>query len=389
MFPFLLVLRNLTRHRLRLALTTASLTVAVFVLILLRSLVVALDAGVQAAASDRLIVQSAVSLFVSMPLGYEPKIRQVEGIQELTKFQWFGGVYQERSGFFAQFGVDPEAFFRSYPEVNIVEGSAEDFVASRESAIIGRELAKKYGWEVGDSVPIQGTIFRRVQGDAWNFRIAGIYESTRANVDEGTMYFHFENLDQALRGGAAEGPEGAGVFVLRIAPGADALQIMADVDALFEHGPQRVQTTTEAEFAQQFVSMVGDVPFFLGSLGSGILLAILLAALNTMLMAAREQTRDIGVLKSLGFSDGTVGSVLLAQSLLICGVGGGLGVLLALVTEPAMAQSLGSMFPGYTVTHTTALQALALSLALGLVAGLLPAWRAARTRVVDTLRMEI
>jgi putative ABC transport system permease protein len=388
-FPFRLVLRNLTRHRLRLALTTASLAVAVFVLILLRSLVVALEAGVAAAASDRLIVQSAVSLFVNLPIGYEARIRQVEGVGELTKFQWFGGVYRERGGFFAQFGVDPEAFLASYPEVRIVEGSREDFLRSRESALVGVELAQRYGWKVGDTVPLEGTIYRRSQGDPWRFRIAGLYESTRANVDQGTLYFHFELLDQALRQGAAEGPPGVGVYVLRVAPGNDLQRVMADVDALFENGPQRVQTTTEAEFQQQFVSMIGDVPFFLGSLGGGILLAILLAALNTMLMAAREQARDVGVLKSLGFSDALVGGVLLTQSLLVCGLGGGLGVVLAVATEDGMIRALGSMFPGYSITGGTVALGLALSLGLGLAAGLLPAWRAARTRVVETLRMEI
>lgn len=389
MFPVRLVLRNLTRRRLRLVLTMASLAVAVFVLILLRGLVVALEAGVAAASSERLIVQSAVSLFVSLPQGYEDKIRQVEGVAEITEFQWFGGVYRERGGFFAQFGVDPEAFLAIYPEVQIVEGSREEFLRNRESALVGVDLAKRYGWSVGDTVPLMGTIFQRTQGDPWLFRVAGLYESSRANVDQNTLYFHFEALDQALRQGAAEGPEGAGVFVIRLASGADALRVMADVDALFEHGPQRVQTTTEAEFGQQFVSMIGDVPFFLGSLGSGILLAILLAALNTMLMAAREQTRDVGVLKSLGFSDLTVGGVLLAQSLLVCGVGGGLGVLLAKLGEPGVVSGLGAMFPGYTVSSETVWAASALSVGMGLAAGLLPAWRAARTKVIDTLRMEI
>ncbi len=389
MFPFRLVLRNLTRHRLRLALTTASLSVAVFVLILLRGLVVALDAGVAAASSERLIVQSAVSLFVSLPLGYEGKIRQVDGVSDVTKFQWFGGIYRERGGFFAQFGVDPESFLAIYPEVRLVEGSREDFLRNRDAALVGVDLASRYGWKVGDTVPIQGTIFQRPQGDPWLFRVAGLYESTRANVDQNTLYFHFETLDQALREGAAEGPSGAGVFVLRLERGGDPLRVMADVDALFEHGPQRVQTTTEAEFQQQFVSMVGDVPFFLGSLGSGILLAIFLAALNTMLMAAREQARDVGVLKSLGFSDRTVGAVLLAQSLLVCAVGGGAGVLLAKLSEPGVVRGLGAMFPGYGVGTQTVLLALGLSLGLGIAAGVLPAWRAARTKVVDTLRLEI
>ena len=389
MFPARLVVRNLTRHKLRMALTIASLAVAVFLLIVLRTLVVALEAGVRAASTDRLIVQSAVSLFVNLPRSYEQKMRQVEGVADVTKFQWFGGIYQDRSNFFAQFGVDPERLLSIYPEMEIVEGSAEDLRLNRDAALVGEALMKRFGWKLGDTVPLQGTIFQRTDGEPWTFRIAAVFESARPNVDEAVLYFHFDLLDESIASGAATGPRGVGVFVLQKEEGADPLRVMADVDALFENGPQRVQTTTEAEFQQQFVSMIGDVPVFLASIGGGILVAILMAALNTMLMAAREQVRDVGVLKSLGFTDGSVAMVLLAQSLLLCGLGGGLGVLAAVGSAETMVDLLGGMFPGYQVTGATALLALALSLLLGVAAGLVPAWRAARTRVIDTLRLEV
>jgi putative ABC transport system permease protein len=177
-----------------------------------------------------------------------------------------------------------------------------------------------------------------------------------------------------------------GIFVVKMAPGADRTEVMSRIDALFEQGPQVVQTTTEAEFQAQFVSMIGNVPLFVSSIGGGVMVAILLAALNTMLMAAREQTRDIGVLKALGFGDGVVAGVLLWQSLALCAFGGGAGILLAASTEDAVAKMLGTVFPGYEVTAATLWSAAGATLLVGLVAGVGPALRARGLSVIDALR---
>jgi len=386
MAPFRLIAKNLFKHPIRFLLTVASIAIAIFLLCVLQSLVVALDAGVRAAASNRLIVQSKVSLFVYLPQSYREKLQQVDGVEKVVAWNWFGGYYQDPSNFFAQFATDPDLLLDVYPEIRLIEGDAEEFLRDRQACIVGVDTARKYGIRVGDTFPIIGALFPRLDGEPWQFRVAGIYKSSKRTVDDNTLFFHYQLVEKAIESGEASGPAGVGIYVLQTKPGRDQTEIMSEVDAMFENGPQAVQSTTEAEFQAQFVSMVGNVPLFVSSIGGGVMIAILLAALNTMLMSAREQTRDVGVLKALGFSDGTMFSLLLGQSLVLCCSGGFLGILLAVGTESGMAKMLGTMFPGYEVTRGTLIEAALVTLAIGLLAGIAPALRARAIRVITALR---
>jgi putative ABC transport system permease protein len=386
LIPLRLVGGNLLKHPVRSVLTVLSLAIAVFLLCALRTLLVALDAGVRSAAVNRIIVQSSVSLFVYLPESYEAKIRLVAGVEEIVRWNWFGGFYQEPGNFFAQFATDADRLIDVYPEIELIEGSRETFETERQACIVGRETAAKYGFEVGDTIPIVGTIFPRLDGQPWAFRLAGIYRSRKATLDENTLFFHAQYLEKSLESGASEGPSGVGIYVVKLAEGADRNEVMAAIDALFEGGPQRVQTTTEAEFQAQFVSMVGNVPLFINSIGTAVMFAIVLAVLNTMLMAAREQTRDVGVLKALGFTDGSVFGVMLLQSLCLCGLGGGAGIAAALGSESGLRSWLSSFFPNYDLTVQTVVLAVLLTLAIGLVAGITPAWRARRLNAIEALR---
>lgn len=389
MLPLQLTFRNLWKHPLRFVLTVGALSVAIFLLCTLRSLVVALGAGIEEAKSNRLLVQSAVSLFVNLPEAYESKIRAVQGVADVTKWQWFGAYYQEPSNFFAQFAVDPERFLAMYPELEIVDGDTEGFLTSRTGCLVGVQTAEKYGFEVGESIPLFGTYFARTDKQPWSFTVSGIYRSTSPSLDQATLFFPFDYLRESLEAGASTGEAGVGVYSLLVESGADPVRIMAGVDALFENGPQRVQTTTEAAFNAQFVTMLGSVPQFLASIGGGVLIAILLAVVNTMLLAGREQTPDVGVLKALGFSDGAVGASMLTQSLILALLGGGLGVVLAIGSGPMLKGALGTMIQGYELSPATIGMALALSVVIGLLAGALPAWRARGMTVVDALRHEV
>ncbi|MFN0008017.1 MAG: ABC transporter permease [Planctomycetota bacterium] len=389
MIPLRLVRKNLLKHKVRFVLTVLSMTVAIFLLCALRSLVVALEAGVKASSTNRLVVQSSVSLFVYLPDSYEPKLREVEGVANVCRWNWFGGFYQEPKNFFAQFATDPEALLDVYPEIEIIDGSYETFRRERTACVVGQATAEKYGKKVGDTFPIIGTIFPRVDGSAWDFKIAAIYRSSKPTIDQNTLFFHNKFLDEALESGESMGPRGAGIYVLRTEPDADATAIMSTIDALYEHGPQKVQTTTEQEFQKQFVSMIGNVPFFVASIGGGVMLAILLAVLNTMLMSAREQTRDVGVLKALGFTDMGLFGLMLLQSLVLCGLGGALGILLAKITEPAIERFLATFFPNYMVTGSTMIQATVLTLGLGLLAGIAPALRARGLKAVEAMRAAV
>jgi len=380
-----LVWRNLLKHPVRSLLTIGSLTVALFLLCVLQSLVTTLSAGVEAADSGRLWVQSAVSLFVDLPLSYQPKLAAVDGVARTAKWQWFGGYYQDQGNFFAQFAVDPEELLEIWPELRLVEGSREDWLRNRTACLIGKGLAEQFRWKVGDQVPLSGALFPKPDGSAWEFQVAAIYEPMRATVDDRTFFFHWDYFEQTMREIDGTTPN-VGVYVLEVKPGADVTSIMATVDAMFENGPQRVQTTTEAEFNRQFVSMVGNVPRLVSFIGIGVFFAILLACVNTMLMAAREQTHDVGILKALGFSDATMFRFYIAQSLFLCGAGGGAGILLALASQAGIAKAMGRYFPGYLIQPRTLALAIAVTLAVGFLAGIMPARAASRLRSVDALR---
>lgn len=381
-----LVWRNLARRKLRTLLTVSSLVVAFFLLCTLRSLVTTLQSGADAASASRLIVQSAVSLFVDLPQSYQSKIAGVEGVERMSKWQWFGGYFQESKNRFAQFAVDPEETLAIYPEMQIVEGSADAFYENRRGILIGEGLVDQYGWTLGQRVPILGELFPHPDGaeTAWEFEVAAIYRPTQRNFDAKMMLFHWDYFEETVKASAGEAP-GVGTYVLKLAQGVDPTAVMARVDGLFENGPQRVQATSESEFQKQFVTMFGNVPFFVSTIGGGVLIAILLAVVNTMLMSGREQTHDIGILKALGFTDGDVVRVLAQQSIFMCLLGGALGIGLAKLIEPALAATVGSILGGYHVEESTMLFGAVLALTLGVFAGFAPAWRGARLQTVDAL----
>ena len=420
MIPWRLVPARLWAHPVRSTLTAASMAIAAFLICFLVTAHRALTAGVEASAANRLIVQSKVSLFVNLPEAYQAKIAAVEGIETTCKMQWFGGVYQDPSNFFAQFAVDPGELLDLYPEIELVEvlradertgagdasgsGSATDatsptnsaaglradaFERNRASCIIGEKLAKKFGFEVGQTIPIIGQIFPRNDASPWEFLLAGVYRAAAPNVDENTLYFHYDYLRESLESGAASGREGVGVYALRIEPDASAEQVMAHVDALFENGPQRVQTTTEAEFSRQFVTMFGNVPTLLGAIGGGVVFAVLLAVLNTMWMAARERTREIGVLKALGFRGSSMFWVTLGESMLLSLAGAAVGIAAAVPAFSSAPAAIESLVPLFALETTTALAALACSAGIGLLAAIFPSMDALRLRPVEAFRAEV
>jgi putative ABC transport system permease protein len=382
---FHLIWRNLLRRPLRSTLTALSIVVAIFLICSLVTLLTTINAGAEHADNRRLAVMSATGLFVELPLSYQARIAQVPGIEKTTKFCWFGGYYRTPANFFAQFAVDPADMLDMYPECALPADQRESFLHERTSCIIGSGLARSFGWQVGQTVPIIGALHPHPDDKAWEFKVAGIYHSTVPNFDNRTLFFHWDYYEETLK--SAGVPPNVGVYSLRVAPGTDVPRVIADVEALYQNGPQRVDCDTEAEFQRQFVGMVGNLPLFIGWIGTGVLLAIFLASVNTMLMAFREQSSEIGILKALGFTDATTFRLLVAQSLLLCCLGGAIGIALAFASEKAVSDMLGSMFPGYMILPSTYAMAAAIAVGIGLLAGLVPAWQAARLRCVEALRL--
>jgi putative ABC transport system permease protein len=328
-------------------------------------------------------------LYVELPLSYRNKIANVEGVEEICQWQWFGGIYQDPSNFFAQFGTDADTLITSFPEIEIIDGSYAAFEENRIGCVIGADLASKFGWKIGDHIPLLGQIFERNDGSAWDFEIEAIYRSTKPTIDQATMYFHFDYLRETLEAGECRGPEGAGVYVVKVADGAEITQVMGDIDALFENGPQRVQATTEGEFNRQFISMLGNVPALLTMIGGAVLFAIFFAVLNTMMMAARERVRSIGIMKALGFQNGPIVATLVIEGVLVCGIGGAAAVACVFSMQESIARQLLAMrVPGFAVSGDTAWLGMAIALSVGLVAGLVPGLGARKLQPVTALRRE-
>ena len=399
--PWRLVPRHLRAHWLRTALTAAAMIVATFLLCFLVSIVTALDAAVVQSSATRLITQSAVSLFVELPRDYQPKIEAVPGVGDVSKFQWFGGYYKSfEEGFFAQFGVDPVLFEMYVNDMAIVEGpggttgpaareaALAQMAAERRGCLIGQGLARDYGWKVGDTVPITGVVFQKLDGSAWDFVVAGIYEPLKANVDDRTLFFNWSYLGESIDNGVATGGDGVGVFSIAVEPGYDPEQVIAQIDGLFANGPQVTWTSTEAAFQQIFVAMLGNIPFFVGTIGSAVVFAVLFSVVNTMIMAGRQRASEAGILKALGFRDGALARLMLAESMMLSVFGGGLGVALAVVTEEPMRQAFGANFPNYAVAPVTIVLGLAISAGIGILAGIAPAVMITRLKPTEALRSE-
>jgi putative ABC transport system permease protein len=381
-----LVRRLALSHPVRALLTIGAVAVALFLFCFLRSIITSLDAAVSESASNRIISASAVSLFQSLPVSYQESIAGIDGVESVSKLTWFGGRYQGPENFFAQFGCEPRLLSDQYPEIVLPDAQREAWYADRRGAIVGIGVAEKYGFKVGDTVPLIGTIYPRVDGSEWTFNIHGIYRATKANVDEMTMYFHWDYLDEALERGDAWGPRGTSVYVTRIKEGYRGPDVSAAIDRFYDGGPQRTRTQSEAAFQADFVSMLGGLPTFLSMIGAAVLVAILFGIINTMTIAARERMRVMGILKSVGFPRNVPAQLYLTESIAFALVGGLLGMGLAWISQPALRSLFGTQIPMYRVEGETYLFAVLICLFIGLVGGAAPAWQSARMKAVDALR---
>ena len=381
-----LVRRHALSHPVRALLTIGAVAVAMFLFCFLRSIVTSLDAAVKESSSNRIITSSAVSLFQSLPESYQESIAGIEGVESVSKLTWFGGRYQGPENFFAQFGSEPELLSAQYPEIVLPDAQRKEWFSDRRGAIVGIGLAEKYGFKPGDTVPLIGTIYPRADGSEWLFNVHGVYRATKANVDEMTMYFHWDYLDEALEKGEAWGPRGTSVYVIGIKDGFRAPDVSAAVDRYYEGGPQRTRTQSEAAFQADFVNMLGNLPTFLAMIGAAVVVAILFGIINTMTISARERLRTMGILKAVGFTNHVPARLYLMESITFVCLGGAIGMGLAWLTQPGLRATFGTQIPMYRVEGETYLFAILICLFIGVIGGAAPAWQAARMSAVEALR---
>src|SRR5690349_12317413 len=381
MFVPLLVLRNAFRHRLRTTLTVIGIIVAIAAFGLLRTIVDAWYAGANASSSARLVTRSSVSLVFPLPLTYAQKIRQVPGVASIAWANWFGGVYINERNFFAQFAISP-SYLDLYPEFVLTDEQRKAFQADRVGAVAGRKLADKFGWKVGDQIPLRGTIYP----GTWTFNLRGIYDGAEEGTDTSTFFFHFDYLNEAIKRQYPRRADQTGVFIERLRDPEDAAAVSQAIDATFKNSLAETLTETEKAFQLGFVAMSEAILLAIQAVSYVVIVIIMAVMANTMAMTARERYGEYATFKALGFSNGFVGMLIFAESLGISLLGGLLGAAATFPLADVFASTVGSILAGFKVSRETVMLQLLSALVIGVVAAAIPAWRAARVRIVDGLR---
>jgi putative ABC transport system permease protein len=373
-----LVFANLFRKKTRLALTLGSFAVALFLFGILAAVRGAFNQAVDIAGVDRLVVINRVSLIQPLPLSYGDRMLRIPGVKAVTHDNWFGGIYQDERNFFPQFAVDVENQRKVFPEFVIPDDQWQNFVKDRQGAIVGANTAKRFGWKVGDRIPIKGTILPGTH----EFNIDGIYHGKKSNADETQFWFQWQYWDEH----APQGFKGLpGWYYAQLENPDDAARISKAIDETFANSPYETHTETEQAFGASWVKQFGNIEFLILTIGSVVFFTLLLVTGNTMAIAVRERTAELAVLKAVGYSDRFVLLFVLAESLMIALIGGTLGIVAAKVLT-IYWNPVPNMLPFFAVPSSALIAGLGLSLAIGVASGILPAAGAMRLRVVDALR---
>jgi putative ABC transport system permease protein len=375
-----LVLKSAKRSKRRTLLTVMSVAIAVFLFAALRAVLDGFNAGAEASSSTRLVTIRSTSLMFQMPISHLESIKNTPGVRDVTWASWFGGIYKDPKNFFAQIAIDPEGYMRIYPEILLTPDERKAFLEDRTGCIIGDGLAKIYGFKVGDKITLQVGIPIYGQQD-YDFTVRAIYRSGGAAVDNQSMMFHWKYVDERsmLKGQI-------GWYVTEIANPDQATQVMQSIDQKFANSPYETKTDTEQAFQTSFVKMFGNLNLLLGSIALAVVITTLFVAANTMAMSVRERTTEIAVMRTLGFPSATIFLLIAGEGLLMSIVGGVLGVGVARTfVNPDFLQA-GGFIPAIGVNNTNIATGLALSVMIGLLAGLIPATMASRLKIVDALR---
>jgi len=372
-----LVIANLFRKKIRTTLTIGSFTVALFLFGLLVIVRGAFSQGVDIAGADRLVIINKTSLIQPLPLSYRDRLLRIPGIKQVTFQNWFGGVYQDEKNFFPQFAIDIDNQRAMYPEFVVAEDQWKEFVADRQGTIVGKSLADRFGWKVGDRIPIKGTIYT----GQWEFNVQGIYNGTRAQDDTTQFWFHWDFLEERRAFGKGD----VGWYVVRVNNPDQSVQVAKSIDAEFANSPFETKTDTEKAFAASFVKQMGNIEFLILTVGSVVFFTLLLVTGNTMAIAVRERIGELAVLKALGFSNRFVLLLVMMESLILAFVGGGLGMLLAKLFS-LHGDPTNGILPYFYLPPLAIASGVGTALLVGVAGGILPAISAMRLRVVDAIR---
>jgi putative ABC transport system permease protein len=374
---------NLGRKKLRTGLTLASIIVAFLLFGLMQTLRVALTGSPELAGADRLMTMHKMAIIQPLPESYLNRIRSVEGVKVATSFDWFGGVYQDDRNQIPTFAVEVETFFDVYPEYTLPPEQKEEWLKDRTGTIVGKMIAQRFGWKVGDTIPMRSNIWvQKDGGNVWPMKVIGIYDA--GNGDNQSVYFHREYLDESRGGGMQRGL--IGWVVLRIVDPAKADVIAKKIDAQFANSSTETKTATEKAFIQSFANQMGNIGALLTGIAGAVFFTMLLVTANTMGQSIRERLNEIGVMKTLGYSNASVTGLVLGEAVLVTALGGAVGLLLAWLFSTAIGSAVAQFFPVLGMPPSTFAIGAALIVVLGVAAAALPCTQAAQLKIVDALR---
>ena len=373
-----LLLANLRRKKLRTLLTVGSFIVALFLFGFLAIIHGAFSGGVDLVGIDRLMVINKVSIIQPLPLSYKDQIQRIPGVKYVTYQSWFGGIYQDPKNFFPSFAIDTVNQREVFPEQAVTDAEWNAFVADREGAIVGSKTAKRFGWKVGDRIPLKAPIYDLAP---WEFNIRGIYDSPRAGVDLSQFWLHYKYLDE--RRDFEKGD--IGWYTVKLNSADDSVRVEKAIDDTFANSPFETKTETLQAAAAGWVKQAGNIEFLILAIGGVVFFTLLLVTGNTMAIAVRERIGELAVLKAVGYSDRFVLFFVLAESLFISLLGGALGLALAKLLTLA-GDPTGGLLQSFILPGSAILLGLAAAFAVGVLAGIIPAVSAMRLRVVDALR---
>ncbi len=378
-----LIFKNTLRHKLRTFLTITGIAIAVIAFSLLRTVVTAWYSAEQASSANRLIVRQAVSFIFPLPFSYRDKIAAIPGVKEVTFANWFGGIYIDRSNFFARLGVDANTYFDVYKEYVLPEKELKAFKKQRNSCVLGSAIAKKYHLKIGDVMTLQGDIYP----GTWEFVVAGIYTPKYKSTDATQMLFHWSYIDERMKQEMPGRAGDVGWYVVYINNPSQAAGISAKIDSMFKNSPAATKTESESAFQQGFIQASSAIITSMNFISFIIIGIIMLVLGNTMIMAARERTREYAVLKTLGFNGKHLSGIIMGESLIISVIGGGLGLLFSypIITFFSNVIPKG-MFPVFVLEPVTIIIAVSAVVFIGAAAAIFPVQRTLSTRIVEGFR---
>ena len=382
MYLLKLIFKNAFRHKLRTWLTILGITIAILAFGLLRTVISAWYAGVEASSASRLVTRNAISIIFTLPLSYKDRIRQIEGVKIISWGNWFGGIYIDEKNFFANFAIDPKSYLELYPELILATDQKAAFIRDRKGFVARRKLAERFGWKLGDTVTLRGTIFP----GQWDFVMRGVYKGRDKTVDETTFFFQWDYLNEKMKKTSPMRADQIGFYMIGVAKPDIAAEVAVNIDKTFRNSIAETLTETEKAFQLGWIAMSQAIVTAIQLVSFVVIIIIMAVMANTMAMTARERIGEYAIFKTLGFGGGYIAVLIFGESLIISIIGCGFGIALTFPAAKAFGEELSTFFPIFNVATETIYMDISAALIIGAVAGFFPTWRSVRIRIADGLR---